>query len=122
MFSEDLGTPPSAPVIASRRFRSPTTPGSRWWVGGQAPAGFALGTLLGIGLAVVIVHNDASDGSLRPWIIASQTVPILAIAPMVVVGLGAVGVTGQGAHGADLDVIPELLPGRRRHVEGAAHP
>jgi NitT/TauT family transport system permease protein len=57
-------------------------------------AGFALGTLLGIALAVVIVHNDASDRSLMPWIIASQTVPILAIAPMVVVGLGAVGVTG----------------------------
>ena len=57
-------------------------------------SGFALGTLLGIGLAVVIVHNAASDRSLMPWIIASQTVPILAIAPMVVVGLGAVGITG----------------------------
>lgn len=57
-------------------------------------AGFALGTLLGVLLAVIIVHNDASDRSLMPWIIASQTVPILAIAPMVVVGLGAVGVTG----------------------------
>jgi len=56
--------------------------------------GFALGTLLGIALAVVIVHNDASDRSLMPWIIASQTVPILAIAPMVVVGLAAVGITG----------------------------
>ena len=51
--------------------------------------GFAFGTLLGIGLAVVIVYNDASDRSLMPWIIASQTVPILAIAPMVVVGLAA---------------------------------
>ena len=40
----------------------------------------------GIGLAVLIVHNDAADRSLMPWIIASQTVPILAIAPMVVVG------------------------------------
>jgi len=57
-------------------------------------AGFVLGTLLGVSLAVVIVHNDAADRSLLPWIIASQTVPILAIAPMVVVGLGAVGVTG----------------------------
>ncbi|RYE88199.1 MAG: ABC transporter permease subunit [Hyphomicrobiales bacterium] len=56
--------------------------------------GFALGTLLGVLLAVAIVHNDASDRSLMPWIIASQTIPILAIAPMVVVGLGAVGVTG----------------------------
>jgi len=56
--------------------------------------GFALGTLLGIGLAVAIVHNDASDRSLMPWIIASQTIPILAIAPMVVVGFNAVGITG----------------------------
>jgi NitT/TauT family transport system permease protein len=56
--------------------------------------GFAFGTVLGVGLAVVIIHNEASDRSLMPWIIASQTVPILAIAPMVVVGLGAVGITG----------------------------
>lgn len=56
--------------------------------------GFAFGTLLGVGLAIIIIHNDASNRSLMPWIIASQTVPILAIAPMIVVGLGAVGVTG----------------------------
>ncbi|MGV3491364.1 MAG: ABC transporter permease [Devosia sp.] len=62
---------------------------------GATLLGFALGTLLGILLAVAIVHNDASNRSLMPWIIASQTVPILAIAPMVVLGLGAVGVTGM---------------------------
>jgi len=56
--------------------------------------GFALGTALGVALAVFIVHNDAADRSLMPWIIASQTIPILAVAPMVVVGLGAVGLTG----------------------------
>ncbi|MCW5722273.1 MAG: ABC transporter permease [Devosia sp.] len=56
--------------------------------------GFAFGTALGVGLAVAIIHNDASDRSLMPWIIASQTIPILAVAPMVVVGLGAVGLTG----------------------------
>jgi NitT/TauT family transport system permease protein len=56
--------------------------------------GFALGTVLGVGLAVAIIHNDASDRSLMPWIIASQTIPILAVAPMVVVGLGAMGLTG----------------------------
>ncbi len=47
--------------------------------------GFVIGTLLGIGLAILIVHNDASDRSLMPWIIASQTVPIVALAPMFVV-------------------------------------
>ncbi|MBU1175291.1 MAG: ABC transporter permease subunit [Alphaproteobacteria bacterium] len=57
--------------------------------------GFVFGTALGVGLAIIIIHNDASNRSLMPWIIASQTVPILAIAPMVVVGLGAVGVTGM---------------------------
>ncbi|MFP9135574.1 ABC transporter permease [Devosia sp. XGJD_8] len=56
--------------------------------------GFVLGTALGVALAVVIVHNEAANRSLMPWIIASQTIPILAIAPMVVVGLGAVGITG----------------------------
>lgn len=47
--------------------------------------GFVIGTILGILLAVLIVHNDASDRSLMPWIIASQAVPILAIAPILVV-------------------------------------
>jgi NitT/TauT family transport system permease protein len=56
--------------------------------------GFALGTALGILLAVGIVHVRTLDTSLMPWVIASQTIPILAIAPMVVVVLGSVGLTG----------------------------
>jgi NitT/TauT family transport system permease protein len=56
--------------------------------------GFAMGTVLGILLAVLIVHNRAMDRSLLPWIIASQTIPILAIAPMVVVVLASIGMTG----------------------------
>jgi len=47
--------------------------------------GFIAGTILGIALAVLIVHNDASDRSLMPWIIASQTIPIVALAPVFVV-------------------------------------
>ncbi len=56
--------------------------------------GFALGGLLGILLAVGIVHLRVLDKSLMPWVIASQTVPILAIAPMIVVVLGSIGLTG----------------------------
>lgn len=56
--------------------------------------GFAMGTVFGIGLAAFIVHNQAMDRSLMPWIIASQTIPILAIAPMVIVVLNAVGISG----------------------------
>ncbi|MET3899426.1 NitT/TauT family transport system permease protein [Devosia sp. UYZn731] len=47
--------------------------------------GFLMGSLLGIGLAVLIVHNDATNRSLMPWIVASQTIPILALAPLIVV-------------------------------------
>lgn len=56
--------------------------------------GFALGTMLGILLAIGIVHLRTLDRSLMPWIIASQTVPILAIAPMIIVVLGNIGLTG----------------------------
>jgi len=56
--------------------------------------GFLTGGLLGILLAVGIVHKKSLDKSLMPWIIASQTVPILAIAPMVIVVLGAIGLKG----------------------------
>ena len=56
--------------------------------------GFLLGTVLGIVLAVGIVHLRVLDRSLLPWVIASQTIPILAIAPMVVVVLGNLGFEG----------------------------
>ena len=57
-------------------------------------AGFAIGTAAGILLAVGIVHNRAMDQSVMPWAVASQTVPILAIAPMVIVVFASMGVTG----------------------------
>ncbi len=56
--------------------------------------GFVLGSLLGIALAIAIVHVKFLAKSLMPWIIASQTIPILAIAPMVIVVLGSLGFTG----------------------------
>jgi NitT/TauT family transport system permease protein len=56
--------------------------------------GFAFGSLFGILLAVLIVHSATLQKSLMPWIISSQTIPILAIAPIVVVVLGLVGVKG----------------------------
>lgn len=65
-----------------------------WVTLSSTAVGFTLGTLLGILIAVGIVHVKALERSLMPWIIASQTVPILAIAPMVIVVLAAVNVTG----------------------------
>jgi NitT/TauT family transport system permease protein len=56
--------------------------------------GFLFGSLLGIVLAGGIVHNRTLDHSLLPWVITSQTIPILAIAPMIIVVLGAIGLKG----------------------------
>ena len=56
--------------------------------------GFGIGALLGIVLAVGIVYIPTLNRSVMPWIIASQTIPILAIAPMIIVGLGSIGLTG----------------------------
>ena len=56
--------------------------------------GFAIGTTLGMLLAVGIVHNRAMDMSVMPWAIASQTIPILALAPMIIVMMRQFGIQG----------------------------
>jgi NitT/TauT family transport system permease protein len=56
--------------------------------------GFLLGASFGIILAVLIVHVRTLQKSLLPWIICSQMVPILAVAPIVIVVLGAIGLRG----------------------------
>lgn len=56
--------------------------------------GFVIGTGLGILLAVGIVYSRVMDRSVMPWAIVSQTIPILALAPMVIVVLGSMGVQG----------------------------
>ena len=57
-------------------------------------SGFILGAILGILLALAIVHDRATDLSVMPWIITSQTIPILALAPMIIVVLSSIGFTG----------------------------
>jgi NitT/TauT family transport system permease protein len=59
-----------------------------------AVVGFLLGAAFGIILAVLIVHVRTLEKSLLPWIICSQMVPILAVAPIVIVVLGALGLRG----------------------------
>jgi NitT/TauT family transport system permease protein len=56
--------------------------------------GFMLGALFGIALALMIVHSRMLERSLMPWIICSQMVPILALAPIFIVVLGALGLHG----------------------------
>ena len=56
--------------------------------------GFAIGAALGIGLATHIVHIGLLEKSMMPWIVASQTIPIIALAPMIVVILNQFDITG----------------------------
>ena len=53
-----------------------------------AAIGFVLGALVGLGLAIVFVHSRLLERALVPYVIASQTVPIIALAPMVVLWVG----------------------------------
>lgn len=55
----------------------------------NAALGFAIGALVGLGLATVIVHVRLVERALVPLLIVSQTIPIIAIAPLIVIGLRA---------------------------------
>ena len=54
----------------------------------EAVVGFLLGGTLGFILGVVFAHSTLLERGLLPYVVASQTVPLLAIAPMVVIWLG----------------------------------
>ncbi len=59
-----------------------------------AVQGFLIGALSGFLLAVLFVHFDFLSRGLMPFVVASQTVPILAIAPMIVVWFGRIDASG----------------------------
>lgn len=58
-----------------------------WFTAKEALVGFGLGAVVGFALAVALVHSRLAQRALLPYIVASQTIPILAVAPMVVVWL-----------------------------------
>ena len=54
----------------------------------EAALGFLLGTALGLFLATIFVHSRLLERAFVPYVIASQTIPIIALAPMIVFALG----------------------------------
>ena len=60
----------------------------------EAVVGFAIGSLFGFALGAVIARFRMLQRGLMPYVVASQTIPILAIAPIVVVGLGSLTIAG----------------------------
>jgi NitT/TauT family transport system permease protein len=55
----------------------------------NAAIGFILGSSIGLALAIVLVHIRFLERAIVPLIVASQTIPIIAIAPLIVIGLKA---------------------------------
>jgi NitT/TauT family transport system permease protein len=66
----------------------------------EAAAGFALGAILGFALGCLLAHFRILQRGFLPWVVASQTVPIVVIAPMVVVWLNPKLPTGLQDWGA----------------------
>jgi NitT/TauT family transport system permease protein len=54
----------------------------------QAFIGFVLGALIGIGIASVFVHSVRSERAFMPYVVASQTIPIVALAPVIALAVG----------------------------------
>ena len=62
--------------------------GAAFYTWREAALGFLLGAAIGIGLAAVFVHSRLLERALVPYVIASQTIPIVALAPMIVFAFG----------------------------------
>jgi NitT/TauT family transport system permease protein len=60
----------------------------------EAVVGFGIGAAFGFALGVLLAHFKVLQRGLMPYVVASQTIPIIAIAPIVVVGLGSLSVYG----------------------------
>ena len=84
--------------------------------------GFVLGTTLGILGAVAIVYSRVVDMSLMPWAIISQTVPIVALAPMIIVLSSQLGIEGRGVPKAIISAYLCYFPVLVGMVKGLRSP
>lgn len=78
----------------------------------EAFGGFVFGAVLGLALAIVFVHSPLLERALVPYVIASQTVPIIAIAPVVVIWLRG-GWLAVAVISAYLTFFPVTIAGLR---------
>lgn len=83
-------------VLKGRGFTKRSLVYHAWITLESTLAGFALGTLIGLLGAVMIVTSRTTEMSLMPWAIISQTVPIVALAPMIIVLASQLGIDGRG--------------------------
>jgi NitT/TauT family transport system permease protein len=84
--------------------------------------GFALGIVVGVGLAMSIVRFRVMDMSVMPWAIISQTIPIVALAPMILVVANQLGVQGRDVPKAIIAAYLSFFPVLVSMVKGLRSP
>ena len=62
--------------------------GAAFYTGREAALGFLFGGLFGLALAAIFVHSRLAERAFMPYIVASQTIPILALAPLICLAFG----------------------------------
>lgn len=84
--------------------------------------GFGLGILTGVLLAMAIVRFRVMDMSVMPWAIISQTIPIVALAPMIIVVSNQIGLTGRDLPKAIIAAYLSFFPVLVSMVKGLRSP
>lgn len=62
--------------------------GAALYTGREAGLGFLAGAVLGLALAAIFVHSKLAERAFMPYVVASQTIPILALAPLIAFAFG----------------------------------
>ncbi|MCV6593956.1 MAG: ABC transporter permease subunit [Silicimonas sp.] len=111
-----------AMVLRGRAFSKRSLINHGWITLQSTLWGFLLGTTLGILGAVAIVYSRVADMSLMPWAIISQTVPIVALAPMIIVLSNQLGIEGRGVPKAIISAYLCYFPVLVSMVKGLRSP
>ncbi|MFN6924062.1 MAG: ABC transporter permease [Tabrizicola sp.] len=84
--------------------------------------GFGLGIAFGVLLAMAIVRFRVMDLSVMPWAIISQTVPIVALAPMIITVSSQLGLSGRDVPKAVIAAYLSFFPVLVSMVKGLRSP
>lgn len=84
--------------------------------------GFVLGIALGVGLAVSIVRFRVMELSVMPWAIISQTIPIVALAPMILTLSNQMGIDNREVPKAIISAYLSFFPVLVSMVKGLRSP
>jgi NitT/TauT family transport system permease protein len=84
--------------------------------------GFALGIVFGVAMAVSIVRFRVMEMSVMPWAIISQTIPIVALAPMILTVANQMGIDSREVPKAIISAYLSFFPVLVSMVKGLRSP